>query len=81
GDHPDDGQPGHEGRVVRCYRHPEFPGDAVCPHCRLQLRIHGWIESGDDGHVVCPSDWIVTTPSGEHIPVPDIAFRTFWSPA
>ncbi|MFC4328318.1 hypothetical protein ACFPC0_10820 [Streptomyces andamanensis] len=72
GDHPDDHatHPGREGKVVRYYRHPDHPGTVVCPHCHLLMIEHGWIDSGEDGRTVCPGDFILTTTTGDHIPIP-----------
>lgn len=33
GDHPKDGPPDKEGRIVRYYRHPDIPGDMHCVTC------------------------------------------------
>ena len=85
GDHPEDncsevtGRPPHqkdfltEGKVVRRYRHPDVPGARVCPHCRKPMYEHGWIDSGEEGHVVCPGDWIIGA-DGEYLPVKPALF-------
>lgn len=74
GDHPDDGPADREGRVVRFWRRPDIPGDAPCPTCRQPMRAHGWIDTLEDGHRVCPGDWIVTGPFGDRYPVKDFVF-------
>ncbi|MFE2934871.1 hypothetical protein [Streptomyces sp. NPDC059278] len=74
GDHPDDGPPGREGEIVRYFRHPGYPGINTCPRCHTLIHEHGWIDSGADGRTVCPGDWIITTPAGDHIPVATEAF-------
>ncbi len=67
GDHPEDeALPGREGRVVRRFRHPDHHGSDACPVCHGLLHHHGWIDSGGEGHTVCPGDWIVTTASGRY---------------
>ena len=50
-----------EGAVVRYFRRPEreFAGDKVHDVCSFTWHDHGWIDSGGDGVVVCPGDWIV----------------------
>lgn len=71
GDHPDDNAlPGVEGRVVRYYRHPHIPGTQQCAKCGHTMHEHGWIDSAPDGHTVCPGDFILTTTSGEYLPLP-----------
>lgn len=71
GDHPADASlPGREGAVVRYFRHPGFPGTQQCATCHTPLHAHGWIDSGADGRTVCPGDFILTTTTGDHIPIP-----------
>ena len=48
-----------EGEVVRYYRNPTVEGKFECPNCHYQMHIHGWIDSGGDGQMVCPGDWII----------------------
>ncbi|MFF9265875.1 hypothetical protein [Streptomyces longwoodensis] len=74
GDHPDDHAPyGGEGRVVRYFRHPSIPGDAQCAHCLEPMHRHGWIDQGPTGATVCPGDFILTTTSGQYMPIPAAA--------
>lgn len=67
GDHPGDGTDG-EGKVVRYFRNPFRKGDTICEHCTLTMSQHGWIDTLEGGHIVCPSDWIITGVKGEHYP-------------
>lgn len=64
GDHPNDGPPDREGRVVRYFRRPDVPGDTPCRYCGEHAHTHGWIDTPDGGHSVCPGDWIVTDERG-----------------
>lgn len=66
-----------EGEVVRYYRHPSVSGDAVCASCGKVMHFHGWIDKGNDGLTVCPGDYIVTTPSGEHHAVKPAVMAAF----
>jgi len=82
GDHPldytenNDGQnspeyrrrEGWEGEIVRYFRHPDVPGDKVCKYCGNIMHDHGWIDTMEGGHIVCPSDYIITGVHGEHYP-------------
>jgi hypothetical protein len=78
GDHPDDGDPSTEGAVVRYFRVPDIKGDAVCSKCKRLFREHGWIDTLEGGHIVCPGDWIITGVAGEQYPCkPDIFERTY----
>ncbi|MDL5159427.1 hypothetical protein [Actinomycetospora termitidis] len=78
GDHPDDGGAETEGEVVRYYRHPDVSGNEVCGHCFRQMYDHGWIDTLEGGHIVCPGDWIITGVKGEQYPCkPDIFERTY----
>lgn len=67
-----------EGQVVRYYRSPDAPGDRKCQHCGDIMHIHGWIETLEGGHIVCPGDWIITGVQGERYPCkPDIFEQTY----
>lgn len=71
GDHPmdfsdrdnADRRPQLEGLVVRYFRHPDVPGNDVCPSCGRAMYQHGWIDSvntlNPSGCTVCPGDWIL----------------------
>lgn len=80
GDHPEDkpDQPGWEGHVVRYYRHPNVHGDSACLSCAHTIHYHGWVDTPEGGHRVCPGDWIITGIKGEHYPCkPDIFEATY----
>ncbi len=73
-------QKGHdwEGQVVRYYRHPEDDGAGLCHHCLAKKHDHGWIDTLEGGHVVCPGDWIIRGVQGELYPCkPDIFEQTY----
>lgn len=89
GDHPDDcsktlihSETGEEflgeGKLVRHYRHPSVSGQDKCIHCNIIMHDHGWIDTLEGGHNVCPGDWIITGVKGEHYPCkPDIFDMTY----
>ena len=88
GDHPEDGTERivggmfdgalYEGKVVRYYRTPECDGGKKCKHCNGMMHYHGWIDTLEGGHIVCPGDWIITGVQGEHYPCkPDIFEATY----
>lgn len=70
-----------EGKVVRYYRHPAVRGDGVCISsmpCAYTMHEHGWIDTPEGGHTVCPGDWVITGIAGEHYPCkPDIFAATY----
>jgi hypothetical protein len=67
-----------EGKIVRYYRHPGVAGMARCKHCGDIMHNHGWIDTLEGGHTVCPGDWIITGVKGEHYPCkPDIFEMTY----
>ena len=67
-----------EGDIVRYYRNPGVSGDTVCSKCEYKMHDHGWIDTLEDGHNVCPGDWIITGVKGEHYPCkPDIFAATY----
>lgn len=91
GDHPDDdcrftgeradGTPLlNEGKVVRYYRDPDDNGDRLCERCRAKMHDHGWIDTPECGHVVCPGDWIITGVVGERYPRKDEIFKATYDP-
>ena len=88
GDHPEDGGGTFtasdggiylkEGKVVRLYRRPDIAGGTECNHCHKIMHIHGWIDTLEGGHNVCPGDWIITGVKGERYPCkPDIFEATY----
>ena len=80
GDHSLDGVSGNEGEIVRYFRHPaiEFEGRKDCKHCQGKYHDHGWIDTLEGGHIVCPGDWIIQGVQGEFYPCkPDIFAATY----
>lgn len=78
GDHPNDGNPDAEGSVVRRFRRPGVRGEDRCDHCDWTFDSHGWIDTLEGGHIVCPGDWIITGVQGEHYACkPDIFAQTY----
>lgn len=87
GDHPDDKcrpiQPSQgdkeifmsEGKIVRYFRHPEFSGKSQCAQCLNTFHNHGWIDTLEGGHTVCPGDWIIKGIKGELYPCKDDIFQ------
>lgn len=90
GDHPEDyvfrpfedtglvpKQP-REGAIVRYFRRPDVKCVDRCKACEGSMRDHGWIDTLEGGHIVCPGDWIITGVKGEHYACkPDIFDATF----
>lgn len=91
GDHPEDrvgeilsdplGGPDYErleGAVVRFFRHPDYPGQDLHDRCGHTWHDHGWIETLEGGHTVCPADQIITGVQRERYPCkPDIFAETY----
>lgn len=78
GDHPRDasyiidGSEGpflSEGSIVRRFRHPDISGQTPCSKCAHTMHDHGWIDTLEDGHNVCPGDYIITGAVGENYPI------------
>lgn len=95
GDHPEDNcdmfdyldehgnvftRPG-EGKVVRYYRNPQVLDSQACGYCGRAMLRHGWIDTLEGGHVVCPGDWVVTGTAGEKYPVKPGIFSYKYEPA
>jgi len=67
-----------EGAIVRYFRHPNIPDGRPCNHCGYIMKWHGWIDTLEGGHNVCPGDWIITGVKGERYPCkPDIFEATY----
>jgi hypothetical protein len=65
-------------RDVDYYRTPKLDGTAQCKHCSIIMHYHGWIDTLEGGHIVCPGDWIITGVHGEKYPCkPDIFEKTY----
>lgn len=70
-----------EGQIVRYYRHPSIDGQTACKHCGDIMHNHGWIDTLEGGHIVCPGDWIVTGVQGERYPCKPDIFAATYEPA
>lgn len=82
GDHPHDGPADKEGKVVRYFRHPGYPGTSYCAHCSRTYHAHGWIDTAQGGHTVCPADWIINEPASQgYYPCKPDAFAATYEPA
>jgi len=69
-----------EGSIVRYFRHPDIPGNKPCEQCGEPHHVHGWLDTLEAGHRVCPGDWIITGVKGELYPCkPDIFEATYVS--
>ena len=63
---------------MRRFAVPDLSGVERCQHCDRQMTAHGWIDTLEGGHVVCPGDWIITGVAGERYPCkPDIFEQTY----
>ena len=72
---------GWEGSIVRYYRTPELDGQSHCKHCGQIMHVHGWIDTLEGGHTVCPGDWVITGVKGEHYPCKPDIFALTYEPA
>lgn len=91
GDHPEDncqvllGSDGipflSEGKIVRYFRHPDVNDQKRCEHCNFRFHDHGWIDTYEGGHQVCPGDWIITGIAGEKYPCKPKIFEATYEPA
>ena len=63
---------------VGYYRTPDLDGKVICAHCSKTMSYHGWMNTLEGGHIVCPGDWIITGIKGEKYPCkPDIFEKTY----
>lgn len=67
-----------ETRDVDYYRTPDLDGDMPCKHCSEIMHNHGWVDTLEGGHIVCPGDFIIKGVQGEFYPCkPDIFEKTY----
>lgn len=69
-----------EGQVVRYFRKPGTPGEALDEMCQQRWHDHGWIDTFEGGHVVCPGDWIITGVENEMYPCKPSIFEATYEP-
>ena len=69
------------GKIVRRFRHPDIPGEQSCSKCGSLMNDHGWIDTLEDGHNVCPGDWIIRGVKGELYPCKPDIFAATYEPA
>jgi len=63
---------------VGYFRRPDIAGRRHCEKCGKIMDAHGWIDTLEGGHIVCPGDWIITGVKGERYPCkPDIFEKTY----
>jgi len=84
GDHPEDkchavrGELISEGEVVRRFNSCDDTTATQCPECSAYFSQHGFIDTKEGGHRVCPGDWIITGVDGEYYPCkPSIFYATY----
>ena len=67
-----------EGSVVGYFRRLDVSGNRSCEFCDDIMHNHGWIDTLEGGHIVCPGDWIITGIKGEKYPCkPDVFVATY----
>lgn len=67
-------------RDVDYYRTPSLDGTHHCKHCDATMHWHGWIDTLEGGHIVCPGDWIITGIHGEKYPCKNDIFEKTYEP-
>jgi len=71
---------GWEGDEVRYFRCPDVQGTTLCKHCSQTMHVHGWIDTFEGGHIVCPGDWVITGVEGETYPCKPNIFEATYEP-
>jgi hypothetical protein len=67
---------------LRVEQIPEEDGaareDGVCRYCGREMAVHGWVNTLEGGHIVCPGDWIIKGVKGEFYACkPDVFAETY----
>lgn len=60
---------------VGYFRHPDVTGKKLCEHCRKTMHNHGFMDTLEGGHTVCPGDWIIKGVAGEFYPCKNEIFK------
>lgn len=68
-----------EGKVVKHYR-GHYTIMLPCRICGKAMHDHGWIDTLEGGHIVCPGDWIITGTKGERYPCKPDVFAEKYEP-
>lgn len=69
-----------EGKIVRYYRRPDVDGHTKCKKCGKIMHLHGWIDTREGGHIVCPGDFILIDVQGEYYPIKPDIFGAIYEP-
>lgn len=65
-----------EDRLIEPFNYPD--GNERCNECKNPYRMHGYVDTKEGGHRVCPGDWIIKGVKGEYYPCkPDIFEMTY----
>jgi hypothetical protein len=90
GDHPEDNSNSielegggfelSEGEIVRRFRRPDVDDTSRCEKCNKVMGDHGWIDTLEGGHIVCPGDFIITGIANEKYPCKPDIFRATYEP-
>lgn len=68
----------HGDNVGVHYYDPYGEVEEDCNYCKKAMQAHGWIETLEGGHIVCPGDYIITGVKGERYSCkPDIFKQTY----
>ena len=60
--------------------HPKVLIAPLSPIDGFQVGYHGWVQTLEGGHIVTPSDWIITGVKGEHYPCKSDIFKMTYEP-
>jgi hypothetical protein len=70
-----------EGHIVRRFNRPDKSGDSLCEKCGKTMQAHGWVDTLEGGHIVCPGDFIIEGVQGEFYPCKPDIFEATYEPA
>ena len=68
------------GDVRGVEKYDDPTGEWFCGYCGGRDEIHGWIDTREGGHIVCPGDWIITGVAGEVYPCKPAIFEATYEP-
>lgn len=67
--------------VPEAHIQPFTPTKADCLQCGGTFDTHGWVQTLEGGHVVCPGDFIIKGIQGEFYPCKADIFEATYDPA
>jgi len=57
----------------------DVSNDNICQECGKNMYSHGWIQTLEGEHIVCPGDWVIKGIEGEYYSCKDRIFKKIYT--